>query len=119
MVIETFADVLPILEVTLEHCKSKRFYAMFDFLKGFWQLPLSNKQFLSYMMDKGIFTPTRVSQVSADATLHFQSTVEMVIGHLVNKCVIVWIDDLLVFADTQEELMDSIEAVLTKLDEYG
>eukprot|EP00644_Phytophthora_capsici_P014219 jgi/Phyca11/98936/e_gw1.3.1324.1 len=43
----------------------------------------------------------------------------MVLGDLVNKCVIVWIDDLLVFADTQEELVNAIEAVLTKLDEHG
>ncbi|KAE9082359.1 hypothetical protein PF005_g16446 [Phytophthora fragariae] len=97
------------------------FYAMFDFLKSFWQLPLdeSCQEFLSYMTDNGVFTPTRVPQGSTDAALHFQFTVEMVLGELVNKCVIVWIDDLLVFADTEEELVDAIEAVLTKLGEYG
>ncbi|OWY92684.1 LOW QUALITY PROTEIN: hypothetical protein PHMEG_00038207, partial [Phytophthora megakarya] len=36
-----------------------------------------------------------------------------------NRNVIVWIDDLLIFADTQEELVDAIDAVLTKLDEFG
>ncbi|KAE9259306.1 hypothetical protein PF008_g33400 [Phytophthora fragariae] len=60
------------------------------------------------MTDKGIFTPTPVPQGSTDAALHFQSTVEMVLGDLVNKSVIVWIDDLLVFADTAEELLEAI-----------
>eukprot|EP00644_Phytophthora_capsici_P002998 jgi/Phyca11/102514/e_gw1.7.1112.1 len=71
------------------------------------------------MTDRGVFTPTRVPQGSTDAALHFQSTVEMVLGDLVNKSVIVWIDDLLVFADTAEELVNAIDAVLVKLDKHG
>ncbi|OWY98193.1 hypothetical protein PHMEG_00031098 [Phytophthora megakarya] len=112
---------MPSLDVALEHCKGKAFYALLDFLKGFWQLPLdkASQEILSYMTDKGIFTPTRVPQGSTDAALPFQSTVEMVLGDLVNRNVIVWIDDLLIFADTQEELVDAIDAVLTKLDEFG
>ncbi|ETK97411.1 hypothetical protein L915_00033 [Phytophthora nicotianae] len=89
-------------------------------IAGFWQLPLdkSCQEILSYMTDKGVFTPMRVPQGSTDAALHFQSTIGMVLGNLVNNCVIVWIDDLLVFADTAEELVDAIEAVLVKLDEH-
>ncbi|KAG3090388.1 hypothetical protein PI125_g17740 [Phytophthora idaei] len=94
---------------------------MSDFLKGFWQLPLheSCREVLSYTTDQGVFTPTRVPQGSTDAALHFQSTVDMVLGGLVNKSVIVWFDDLLVFAETAEELVNVIEAVLQKLDEFG
>ncbi|GMF17256.1 unnamed protein product [Phytophthora fragariaefolia] len=77
------------------------------------------QEFLSYMPDKGVFTPTRVPQGSSDAAIHFQSTVETVLGDLGNNCVIVWIDDLLVFADTQKKLLDAIEAVLNRLDEHG
>ncbi|KAG2908584.1 hypothetical protein PC116_g13081 [Phytophthora cactorum] len=43
----------------------------------------------------------------------------MALGDLVNKSVIVWIDALLVFAETAEELVNVIEAVLQKLDEFG
>ncbi|POM65523.1 Hypothetical protein PHPALM_18745 [Phytophthora palmivora] len=118
---EPIAGVMPSIEVALEHCRGKAFYALFDFLKGFWQLPLheSCREFLSYMTDKGVFTPTRVPQGSTDAALHFQSTVEMVLGDLVGKCVIVWIDDLLVFAESADQLVESIDAILQKLDEHG
>lgn len=34
-VTEPIAGVMPSLEVALEHCKGKMFYAVFDFLKGF------------------------------------------------------------------------------------
>ncbi|KAG2910797.1 hypothetical protein PC117_g19308 [Phytophthora cactorum] len=112
---------MPSIEVALERCRGMMYYAMFDFLKGFWQLPLheSCREVLSCMTDRGVFTPTRVPQGSTDAALHFQSTVEMALGDLVNKSVIVWIDALLVFAETAEELVNVIEAVLQKLDEFG
>ncbi|POM73380.1 Hypothetical protein PHPALM_9779, partial [Phytophthora palmivora] len=107
---EPIAGVMPSIEVALEHCRGKAFYALFDFLKGFWQLPLheSCREFLSYMTDKGVFTPTRVPQGSTDAALHFQSTVEMVLGDLVGKWVI-----------TADQLVESIDAILQKLDEHG
>ncbi|OWY93070.1 hypothetical protein PHMEG_00037667, partial [Phytophthora megakarya] len=76
---EPIAGVMPSIEVVLEHCRGMKYFAMFDFLKGFWQLPLheSCQELLSYMTDRDIFTPTRVPQGSIDAALHFQSTVEM------------------------------------------
>ncbi|POM79239.1 Reverse transcriptase-rnase h-integrase [Phytophthora palmivora] len=43
----------------------------------------------------------------------------MVLGDLVGKCVIVWIDDLLVFAETADQLVKSIDVILQKLDEHG
>ncbi|KAG2774147.1 hypothetical protein PC116_g22597 [Phytophthora cactorum] len=118
---ETIAGVMPNIEVALERCRGMMYYAMIDFLKGFWQPPLheSCREFLSYMTDRGVFTSTRVPQGSTDAALHFQSTVEMVLGDLVNKSVIVWIEDLLVFAETAEELVNVIETVLQKPDEFG
>ncbi|GMF33425.1 unnamed protein product [Phytophthora fragariaefolia] len=96
---EPIAGVMPNIEVALEHCRGMMFYAMLDFLKAFWQLPLheSCREYLSYMTDRGIFTPTRVPQGSTDAALHFQSTVQMAL----------------------EGLVDAIHAVLQKLDEFG
>ncbi|GMF46555.1 unnamed protein product [Phytophthora fragariaefolia] len=89
-VTEPIAGVMPSSEVTLERCKDKMFYAVFDFLKVFLQLPLdeSCQEFMSYMTNKGIFTPTRVPQGSTDAALDFQSTIEMVLGDLVDTSVI-------------------------------
>ncbi|OWZ05565.1 hypothetical protein PHMEG_00022324 [Phytophthora megakarya] len=73
------------------------------------QLPLAkaSQEILSYMTDRGMYTPTRVRQGSTDATLHFQSTVEDVLKeHLHGN----------LFAT---EPLDVIEAILTKLDEFG
>ncbi|OWY90791.1 Retrotransposon protein, Ty3-gypsy subclass, partial [Phytophthora megakarya] len=85
------------------------------------QLPLAkaSQAILSYTTDRGIFTPTRVPQGCTDEALHFQSTVEELLKDCLHDCLLVWIDDLLAFADSTAELLDVIEAILTKLDEYG
>ncbi|GAB9477013.1 hypothetical protein Gpo141_00014072, partial [Globisporangium polare] len=118
---EAIVGIMPNLQVALEHCKHKKYYAVFDFLKGFWQLPLAkeSQEIMSYMTDKKVFTPTRVPQGCTDAALHFQVTVEKVLADLLYKEVLVWIDDLLLFADTVEELVNIKQKVFKRLDEYG
>lgn len=118
---EGIVGVMPNLQVALGHCKEKKFYAIFDFLKGFWQLPLAkvSQEILSYMTDKKVYTPTRVPQGCTDAALHFQATLEIVLGSLLYKNVLVWIDDILLYADTVEELLHIMEEVFQVLDEHG
>ncbi|KAF1335539.1 hypothetical protein FI667_g1302, partial [Globisporangium splendens] len=118
---DTIVGMMPNLHVALEHCRGKKYYSVFDFLKGFWQLPLAkaSREILSYMTDKKIFTPMRVPQGSADAALHFQATVEKVLDELLYKHVLVWIDDLLLFSDSVEELLSVMERVFFLLDQRG
>jgi Reverse transcriptase (RNA-dependent DNA polymerase) len=118
---DSIVRVMPNLYVVLERCSGKRYYAVFDFVKGFWQLPLhkDSQEILSYMTDRGVYTPTRVPQGCTDAALHFQATMEMVLAVLLYKNVLVWIDDVLVFADTVDELFDVLELMFKLLNEYG
>ncbi|POM59099.1 Hypothetical protein PHPALM_36171 [Phytophthora palmivora] len=110
---EPIAGVMPSIEVALEHCRGKAFYAL---VSGSFRC---TRAAVSFCRTWPVFTPTRVPQGCTDAALHFQSTVEMVLGDLVGKCAIVWIDDLLVFAETADQLVESIDAILQKLDEHG
>ncbi|KAJ8525377.1 hypothetical protein ON010_g15738 [Phytophthora cinnamomi] len=75
---EPIAGVMPILEVITEHVRDMCFFGLFDFIKGFWQLPLAkaSQEILSYMTDAKVYTPTRVPQGCSDAALHFQVTME-------------------------------------------
>ncbi|POM74526.1 Hypothetical protein PHPALM_8504 [Phytophthora palmivora] len=117
---EPIVGVMPSLQVVLEKCKGMKFYAISDFIMGFWQLPLhqDNQEILSYMTDKGVFTPTRVPQGSTDAALHFQTSVEEVLRCMLHQSVLVWIDDLLVYADTVEGLIAAIDGVLQRPDNH-
>ncbi|KAF1335542.1 hypothetical protein FI667_g1301, partial [Globisporangium splendens] len=118
---DAIVGMMPNLHVAFGHCRGKKYYSVFDFLKGFWQLPLAkaSQEILSYMTDKKIFTPMRVPQGSADAALHFQATVEKVLDELLYKHVLVWIDDLLLFFDSVEELLSVMERDFFLLDQRG
>ncbi|GAB9476818.1 unnamed protein product [Globisporangium polare] len=71
------------------------------------------------MTDKKIYTPTRVAQGSTDAALHFQATVEKVLAPLLHKNLLVWIDDLLLFVDTVDELVSVMQRIFKLLDQHG
>lgn len=117
---DSIVGVMPNLNADFEHCKGNKYYALFDFLKGFWQLPLAKRsqEVMSYMIDKKIYTSTRVPQGSTDAALHFQATVEKVLAELLHKNLLVWIDDLLVFEDTEDELVEVMIRMFGLLDQH-
>ncbi|KAE9332990.1 hypothetical protein PR003_g14240 [Phytophthora rubi] len=120
-VTEPIAGVMPNLIAKLQHARHKRHYGLFDFIKGFWQLPLaeSSQEMLSYATDEGVFTPTRVPQGSCDAALHFPATMEKCFAELVYKSLLIWIDDLLLFADTIEEYLAALETLFDTMAHYG
>ena len=61
----------------------------------------------------GFFTPTHVPQGVLNATGYFQGGMT---EHLVGiKCKI-WVDDVLFCADTEDELLDTIDETLARLE---
>ncbi|KAE9182179.1 hypothetical protein PF002_g27061 [Phytophthora fragariae] len=55
---EPIAGVMPILQVITEHVRGMCFFGLFDFIKGFLQLPLAkaSQEILSYMTDAKVYT---------------------------------------------------------------
>ena len=119
---ETIAGVMPNLPVALEHAAGKECFGLFDFMKGFWQLPLAteSQEILSYMTDKAIYTPTRVPQGCSDAALHFQKTMEHCFAELLYESLLVWIDDLLLlYACDVPTYLDKMDALFRMVDYHG
>ena len=72
-------------------------------------------RFFSIATPLGLFNPTRVPQGVLNATAHFQDVMTEVVGI---KCKI-WMDDVFHFADTQDELLDTIDEILARLESVG
>lgn len=118
---EVMAAVMPIVSVVLENARGKKHFGLFDFLKGFWQLPLADicQEFLSYMTDEKIFTPRRVPQGSSDAAIFFQKTMEKCFASLLYEHLLIWIDDLLLFADDMDAYLDKLAELFSLLNQFG
>lgn len=82
-------------------------FGQFDLFKGFWQLPLAEacQEFFSFVTEYGVFTPERVPQGACDSAVHFQLQMNKVFAAMLYKCILIWIDDLLVFAQSAEEFL--------------
>ena len=119
--VDVMAGTMPNVQVDLENVKDCECYGLFDFLKGYWQLPLAkeSQEVLSYMTHRKIYTPTRVPQGCSDAALFFQSTIEKCCEPLLRKHLLVWIDDLLLYAGDIDTYLDKLEELFGIMNRYG
>ncbi|KAE8996878.1 hypothetical protein PR002_g19193 [Phytophthora rubi] len=118
---EVMAAVMPVLTVVMENARGMEHFGLFDFLKGFWQLPLAEicQEFLSYMMDEKIFTPRRVPQGCSDAAIFFQKTMETCFATLLYEHLLIWIDDLLLYAADLDTYMIKLAELFSLLNQFG
>lgn len=73
------------------------------------------------MTEDKIFTPTRLQQGSVDSSIHFQKPIEKILREvdLLYQNVLVWVDDLLIYADTIDELLRCLERLYAQLEQHG
>ncbi|OWY99161.1 hypothetical protein PHMEG_00029891, partial [Phytophthora megakarya] len=120
-VIEAIVGVMPNLQVDIENVEGARFFGLFDFIKGYWQLALAEEcqEWLSYMAHRKVYTPRRVPQGCTDAALFFQSTIQKCLEELLHKHLLVWIDDLLLYARDARTYLVKLERLFELLDFFG
>ncbi|KAG2917201.1 hypothetical protein PC118_g20263 [Phytophthora cactorum] len=118
---DIMAAVMPILSLVVERARGTKHFGLFDFLKGFWQVPLAElcQEWFSYMTDEKIFTPRRVPQGSSDAAIQFQKTMEECFASLLYKHLLIWIDDLLLYADDIDTYLDKLAEFFSLQDQFG
>lgn len=119
--IEALISTMPHMRELLEYTKGKKHYGLFDLLKGFWQLPLDelSQELMSYITDSKIYTPRRVPQGCCDAAVHFQQIMEECFDPLLYECLVIWIDDLLLFADDMDGYLSKLERFFDLVVEFG
>ncbi|KAE8997590.1 hypothetical protein PR001_g19545 [Phytophthora rubi] len=88
---------------------------------GYWQIALAEEcqEWLSYMTHRKVYTPRRVPQGCTDAALFFQPTIQKCLEELLHKHLLVWIDDLLLFAGDIDTYLVKLERLFELLDFFG
>lgn len=108
---------MPDVRLFGEVVAGKKWFGVIDLSEGYWQIPLHPlcQHWFAFATDKGVYVPTRLVQGAVNSPAVFQSVMNHVLGDLVGKCCIVFVDDILVFADSEEELEAVWESVLSRL----
>lgn len=97
-------------------------FCKMDATKGYYQAPLleSARQFTAFTTAQGIYEWTRVPMGVASAPAHFhRQLAEEVLSNLLYRQVELYMDDILVHAKTEEELLMQLRLVFTRLSEFN
>ena len=121
--IEPMASSMPHLESLFQSVSGSRFFSKIDLCHAYWQiaLALACQEFFSIQTPIGIFTPDRLIQGSTDAGNYFQGTTEPLFSQhadLMDKF-LQWLDDFLLHAKTEEELLRALRAFFDICREFG
>ncbi|KAH9169549.1 hypothetical protein AeNC1_017787, partial [Aphanomyces euteiches] len=75
--------------------------------------------YYSFMTPFGVYTPTRVLMGQTDAVAFCQSAVDFMFADLLFKGLLAWLDDMLGYAETTDDLFGLLEQVLTICSKFG
>jgi len=114
---------MPLISEIFARLRGKRWFTLLDLNWGFWNLPLhpdSIKYTGFAVPGRGVFVWTVTPFGIKVSPTNFQKCIEIPLLDLiaVGK-VFVYIDDIVICANTLSELLDILEDVLTRLDEAG
>jgi hypothetical protein len=113
----------PRLEAVLAQTEGAVCFGSADLVKGFWQIPLTERasKAFAFATHDGVFEPLRVPMGARNGATHFQKCMSRLFSKagLLNRGVIIFIDDILLYARSPEELARLWARVLQVLMEAG
>lgn len=113
----------PRLDDILQRVKGAKVFGTLDLLKGFWQFPLHEdaQGLYAFKTHDSVYAWNRVPMGARNAATHFQRVMVDIMRRagLLNRGVLVYMDDILVYANSTEELLALWDRVFAALGEVG
>ena len=106
---------LPRIEDCVDQVSAARFVSKFDLLKGYWQVPLTDraKEVSSFITSEGLFSYNVMSFGLRNAPVTFQRLMNTVVAGL-DGCA-VYLDDVVVHSNTWGAHLEVIRALFRRL----
>mmetsp|Transcript_7130 Transcript_7130/g.7480 ORF Transcript_7130/g.7480 Transcript_7130/m.7480 type:complete len:1037 (-) Transcript_7130:831-3941(-) len=113
---------LPNVKALLRRVVGKKFYAKIDLKKGYLQAPLveESKDLTAFTCSLGTYKFNRVpfGLKNAPAYYQFIMSKQVLQGLIYNSCE-VYLDDIIIYADTEEELHQRFQVILERLRKFN
>lgn len=112
---------LPQIADILAHLVDARHFCALDCTEGFWQIPVSkeDRHKTAFITPQGLYQFKRCPFGFTNSPAIFQRAMNHIFKDGLYKRCVIYIDDILIFGRTEEELLANLEWVLRKCDEYG
>ena len=115
---------LPNIKQMLQRIGAKRpkYFAVLDLTQGYYQMAISKKSrdLTSFITHKGLYRWRRLPMGLKGAPAFFQQAVQTkVLQGLMYECCELYIDDVIVYADSEEELLAKLDKVFARFKAYN
>ena len=109
--IEDLDFPIPKLDEIIHLLQGVQFFTSADNTKGCWQFPLheASKKYTGFVSPIGTYEHNRVPMGLKVAAAYYQRTMQRILGSLLFVHILQYIDDTLVFARNEDELLDALE----------
>ena len=93
--------------------KKPKFFAVIDFTSGYHQCPIAEDTipFTAFITHRGVYEWLRLPMGLKGAPSHFQREIAVILGGLLGTICELYLDDLIVFAETEKEFIDNLTAI--------
>ncbi|OMJ11827.1 Retrovirus-related Pol polyprotein from transposon, partial [Smittium culicis] len=105
---------LPRIDDCLEALGHKVFFSTLDCFPGYWQVKLhpQTQEYCSFITPMGVFKFNRLPFGLTNAPAFFQSMMERIFAEFLYDFLIIYLDDLCVGSETEEDHLKHLERVL-------
>ena len=112
---------MPKLDTIIHHLAGSGFFAKGDNVNGYWQLDLEedSRKYTAFDCPVGAVEHCRVPQGYKNAGPWFQKCFEGVLGELLWKAILQYLDDSLLHAKSEKELLDILDKYFAILDKHN
>lgn len=119
----TVKDVYPLPRISdmLEALAGAKFFCSLDAASGYWQIPMAEADIAktAFICPQGLFEFTVMPFGLTNAPAFFQRFMANLLAGLVWTELLVYLDDVLIFADTFEELQRRVRRALERIRASG
>lgn len=111
---------IPNIEERVEVVSAAKFISTLDLVRGYWQVPLSERasRYAAFISPMGTFRPVMLSFGLKNAPFCFSSLMDRVLGDL-SDFALPYLDDVAIFSDSWEAHMGHLRVVLNRLRQAG
>ena len=112
---------LPRIEESLDALRGSKYFSTLDLASGYHQVAMDDKhqEKTAFITPFGLFEYTRMPFGLCNAPATFQRLMQTSMNDLVFQILLVYLDDILVYASSFEEHLHRLEIVLSRLREIG
>ena len=95
---------LPNIEDIYTWLTGKCIFSIIDLLSGYWQVPvhIDSRRYTAFITHRGLYEFKVLPFGLRNAPSHFQRIINDILKPLLGVCVLIYIDDLIVYSETKE-----------------